>query len=137
MKFPRFRKIVEGEERLIIYNGVLDLDLMKKEQYNMDDLYVQLREKNVRSISDVEYAVLEVNGNLSVFTFSENVKTLPIPLIVSGMVNKELLKTIGKSEKWLKKELKKENIKDVKEVYGASLENGKVVIVKTKRLEKK
>ncbi len=137
LKIPRFRTLVEGKEKIIIDKGVVDLEVMKKEHYNMNDLYTQLREKNIRSITDVEYAVLEVNGNLSVFTYSENVNTMPIPLIVSGVIDEVALSKINKDLKWLRKELKKQNIDNLKSVYGASFENDKLVIVKTKKVEKK
>lgn len=130
LKFPNIRKKVDGKETLIIIKGKIDLKAMQKENYNMNDLYTQLREKNIRTIDEVEYAVLETNGNLSVFTFEENTdNTFPLPLIVSGEVIESRLKLIGKNKKWLKKELSRLKIKNIKDVYGASISKDKLVIV--------
>ena len=103
---------------------------MKKEKYNMSDLFAQLREKNIRDISEVEYAILEINGNLSVFTYEENKdNTFPIPIIISGKVNKSALKLINKDNKWLNKELYRQGIKKVSDVMAASYKQNKLVIV--------
>lgn len=96
----------------------------------MSDLYTQLREKNIRSIEEVEYAILETNGNLSVFTFEENKdKIFPLPLIISGIIQKDNLILIGKTEKWLLAELKLLGVEDYKKIYGISYVDGKIKIV--------
>lgn len=129
LKFPNIRKKVDGKETLIIVKGKIDLKAMQKENYNMNDLYTQLREKNIRTIDEVEYAILETNGNLSVFTFDENTdNSFPLPLIVSGVVIESRLKLANKNKKWLKNELKRLNVKNIKDVYGASLKKDKLVI---------
>ena len=102
-------------------------------KYNMNDLYTQLRSKDIRSIEEVEYAILETNGNLSVFTYEENQdNTFPLPLIISGQIDYEALKLTGKNKKWLKNELKKQGLESEKEVYGATLSNNSLKIVKFK-----
>lgn len=129
LKFSNIRKKVDGRETLIIVKGKIDLKAMQKENYNMNDLYTQLREKNIRTIDEVEYAILETNGNLSVFTFDENTdNSFPLPLIVSGVVIESRLKLANKNKKWLKNELKRLNVKNIKDVYGASLKKDKLVI---------
>lgn len=130
LKSPWFREKIDGKERIIISKGKVLESEMKKERYNMSDLYSQLREKNIREIGEVEYAILETNGHLSVFTFEENTdKIFPLPLIISGKVQNENLKLIDKTEKWLNKELSKMGIEDYKEIYGVSYINGKLKIV--------
>ena len=62
LKIPKIRKTFDGKEELIIIKGKLNIEAMKKEKYNMSDLYSQLREKSIRSLEEVEYAVLEANG---------------------------------------------------------------------------
>ena len=129
LKFSNIRKKVDGRETLIIVKGKIDLKAMLKENYNMNDLYTQLREKNIRTIDEVEYAILETNGNLSVFTFDENTdNSFPLPLIVSGVVIESRLKLVNKNKKWLRNELKRLNVKNIKDVYGASLKKDKLVI---------
>ena len=130
LKLPIIRDHLDGEEKVIINQGKIVLKSMIKEKYNMNDLYTQLRNLNVRSIEEVEYAILETNGKLSVFTYAENKEHIfPLPLIVSGKINYVNLKLAGKNKKWLKQELAKQGI-DAKEVYGASLANNKLLVVK-------
>ena len=130
LKFPKIRKLFDGKEELIIIKSKINIKAMKKEKYNMNDLYSQLREKSIRSIDEVEYAILETNGKLSVFTYKENVNVYPLPLIVSGKLEKDNLKFSGVTEEWIYDQLKKQKIKNIKEVYGASLINNKLSIVK-------
>lgn len=133
LRFPKIRDKIDGKEKMIIYKGVIQLKTINEEKYNMNDLYTQLRSKDIRSIEEVEYAILETNGNLSVFTYEENQdNTFPLPLIVSGQIDAEALKLTGKNKKWLKNELKKQGIKSEKEVYGATLSNNSLKIVKFK-----
>ncbi len=128
--WPWFREKVDGKERIIISKGKILTKEMKKEKYNMDDLYTQLREKNIRSVHEVEYAILETNGNLSVFTFAENKDHIfPLPLVVSGIIQEENLKLIGKEKEWLLAELHQMDIYDLKSVEGVSLVDGKLQIV--------
>lgn len=130
LKWPWFREKVDGKERIIIRKGKILAEEMKKEKYNMSDLYTQLREKNVRSIEEVEYAILETNGNLSVFTFEEDKdKIFPLPLMISGVIQKDNLALIGKTEKWLFAELKQMEIEDYKKINGISYVDGKIKIV--------
>lgn len=133
LKFPRIRNFLEGKEVIIIYNGKLIIENMKKEKYNMNDLYTQLRAKDIRSIDEVEYAVLETNGNLSVFKYDQQLKAFPLPIIVSGKLDYDNLKYTNFDEKWIIKELKRQNIIDIKEVYGASIVNDKLIITKYKK----
>ena len=131
LRFPQVRKQIDGKEKIIIYKGIIQLETMKSENYNMNDLYTQLRSKDIRSIDEVEYAILETNGNLSVFTYEENKNnTFPLPLIVSGKIDYELLKLLGKNKKWIKNEMQKQGIKSEKEIYGATLANNQLQIVK-------
>ena len=68
IRIPALRRLLDGKEAIIIQNGKLQVKTMLKERYNMDDLLLHLRQKNIRSIEEVEYAILETNGRLSVFT---------------------------------------------------------------------
>ena len=130
LKVPKIRKAFDGKEELIIIKGKLNIEAMKKEKYNMSDLYSQLRDKSIRSLEEVEYAVLETNGNLSVFTYKENINVFPLPIIVSGEIEEENLKYINKSKKWVTEQLKKQGIKNIKDIYGASFIDNDLKIVK-------
>lgn len=71
IKFPKIRNVFDGKHSVIIDNGVLNQREMKKQNYNINDLVLQLRINNIRSISEVRYALLETNGDLSIFTFED------------------------------------------------------------------
>lgn len=130
MKSPKIREKMDGKESLIIKKGKIQLNAMNKEKYNMNDLYTQLREKDVKSIDEVEYAILENNGRLSVFTYKDkDSDTFPLPLIISGKIEKENLKLIGKSESWLLEMLKDQKVDNIEKIYGASYQDGKIKIV--------
>ena len=125
LRFTKLRDKIDGKENIIIRKGKIQLDQMEKEKYNMNDLYTQLRAKNIRSIDEVEYAILETNGNLSVFTFEENKDHIfPLPLIISGEIQQENLALIQKTEKWLQTYLELQDIFSPQEVYGASYQDG-------------
>lgn len=130
LRFPKLRLIFDGDLSFIIIKGNLQLQEMKKQNYNMDDLMTHLRGQQIRSIKEVEYAVLETNGRLSIFTFEEDHQnTFPFPLVISGKVNQKNLQVLGKSEEWLEKELKKYQTK-LEEIYCLTYEDGKLVIIK-------
>jgi len=71
LRVPKLRNILDGSDSVIIFEGKINLKEMKKQSYNIDDLIVHLRLKNVRSISEVRYAILEPNGEISLFKFSD------------------------------------------------------------------
>jgi uncharacterized membrane protein YcaP (DUF421 family) len=66
MKSRKLRLLFDGKPSVIIDNGKLNSDVMHKQRYNLDDLMLQLRENNIKTVSDVEFAILETSGKLSV-----------------------------------------------------------------------
>ena len=85
LKSRKIRVKFDGEESIIIYDGKLNVEEMKKQRYNMDDLILQLRLSNVSSLKEVKYLILENNGRISVFKYEDQPKN-PFPLIVSGKI---------------------------------------------------
>lgn len=71
LKFPKLRNFIDGNESIIVYEGKLNIKEMKKQSYNIDDLIIQMRIKNVRSLSEIRFAILEANGELSVFRYQD------------------------------------------------------------------
>lgn len=116
LKCSFFRTFIDGRESLIINKGEVVLKNMKKNNYNLDDLFLQLRLKGVKSIEEVEYAVLEANGELSVFPKSESNGYFPIPLLISGSINVDALKAINKNKNWLISSLREHGYNDYKKV---------------------
>lgn len=116
LKSNRLRRFFDGKPSLIIDSGQLNLKEMVRQRYSIDDLLLALRGQNIKSIYDIQYALLEPNGNLSVF--KKNPLNLndeyPLPLIIDGVIEKSSLKSLNKSELWLKDKLRE---------YGVSLKN--------------
>lgn len=157
LKFAKFRDFFDGKESLIIIDGKVNINEMKKQNYNFDDLIVQLRLKNVRSLSEVRYLILESNGEISVFKYNEfkkatsssigkssemksgsnslikteqEVKNIyPFPVIISGKIKYDNLKILELNETWLKNKIKEKGYKDYKEIYYANYENNDLFIL--------
>lgn len=134
IKMPNFKKVVEGNPVVIIKDGKLNFKEMTKLRYSLDDLTSQLREKGIKSIEEVNYAVLENNGKLSVFDTSTG-KEYPLPIILDGKIDYDVLKDMNKSEKWINKILKDNNIK-LEDVFYAFYTKEKTYIIKKSEIKK-
>jgi len=134
LKSKKFRDLVEGRPTIIINKGKIDESAMRKQRYNFDDLMTQLREKDIRSVSDVEFAILEPSGSLSVMEKNKDMNNgadgpdITIPLILDGVIDEENLRRINKTNLWLRQELKKQGYRDVKNISFCSYENGEFYI---------
>lgn len=124
LKSKRFRDWFEGKPSLIIVNGKIDEHEMKKQRFNLDDLITQLRDNGTKSIQDVEYAILEPTGTLSIFEKSPTVSTgFVYTLIMDGEVQKPGLDEIKKDEQWLKDELNKQGYQDLKQLSFCTIDD--------------
>jgi uncharacterized membrane protein YcaP (DUF421 family) len=124
LKSKKFRDLVEGKPIIIINRGKIDEKEMRRQRYNFDDLLMQLREKDIRNIADVEYAILEPSGKLSVFEKVNENGDITIPLILDGAVMDINLERINKTKLWLKQELKKKGYTNFKNISFCSYHNG-------------
>lgn len=124
LKSKKIRDKIDGDPTTIIRDGVLLEDEMKKQRYNLDDLFQQLREQKIGSIQKVAYAFLEPSGNLSIFMKD----SLPpiLPLIVDGEVQKRHLQLIEKDEQWLLDELSKLGYTESNQIFYCCFEDGEV-----------
>ncbi|MHC0035787.1 DUF421 domain-containing protein [Pseudoneobacillus sp. C159] len=129
LKSKKFRDLIEGKPIIIINRGKIDEHEMKRQRYNFDDLLMQLREKDIRNIADVEFAILEPSGKLSVFE-KENKKPgdITIPLVLDGSVQEVNLARINKTNLWLRQELKKRGYTNFKLISFCSYANGEFYI---------
>ncbi len=125
LKNDKIRNLIDGKPTIIIKNGKLDFTEMSKLRYSLDDLLTQLRLQGVKSIDKVKYAVLENNGNLSVFCDNSD---YPLPLILDGVIDYQVLKEIKKDYNWIINILKKKNI-ELDEVFYAFYTGGKTFII--------
>ncbi|KIO62798.1 hypothetical protein B4064_0272 [Caldibacillus thermoamylovorans] len=130
LRSRNFRKLVDGEPIIIIKDGKIIEKQMKKQRYNFDDLLMQLRENNIRYISDVEFAILEPTGKLSVIKKEKNKTGYTVGLIIDGELQEEKLSELNLNKEWLYDELNKRGIKNLKEISFCSYENGKLYIDK-------
>ena len=132
LKSKKFRDIVDGSPTIIINKGQIDEKAMRKQRYNFDDLLQQLREKDVRNIADVEFAILEPSGKLSVFEKENNKMDgeITLPLIIDGTIQKDHLQRIDKTEDWLRKKLKRKGFdeKDIRNISFCSYQNNQFYI---------
>lgn len=128
LKSKTFRDVVDGKPTIIINKGKIDENAMRKQRYNFDDLLLQLREKDIAKISDVEFAILESSGTLSVFEKRKAKRGITIPLIIDGTIQKTNLETINKSDFWLRQELRKEGFKELSKISFCSYENGQFYV---------
>jgi len=133
MKKKKIRTKLEGEPSVIIEKGIINFKEMKNQRYNLDDLLMQLRNESIKSIEDVDYAILETSGKLSIFKKQDDPKsTYPLPIILDAEIQKEVLNKIQKDEYWLEKELKKEKIELSNIFYAFYRENNLYIIQKDK-----
>ena len=125
LKSEKLRDLIDGKPTIIIKDGKLNFTEMSKLRYSLDDLLTQLRLQGVKSIDKVKYAVLENNGNLSVFNDNSD---YPLPLILDGVIDYKVLKEIKKDYNWIINILKKKNL-NLDEVFYAFYTEGKTFII--------
>ncbi len=129
-KFRGTRKLFEGSPSIIIRNGICDREEMKKNKIDINEVQNLLRQKDVFSIREVAYAILEIDGSLSVLKKSgyENPTTsdlglhekpvyLPFTFINDGVVDWENLHKAGFNETWLSKTLRQHQIDHYRDVF--------------------
>ena len=105
LKSKKFRDLVDGDPSVIIRNGIILEDEMRRQRYNLDDLFQQLREQQIGSVREVTFAFLEPSGNLSVFTKED---TQPVLALISdGVIQNRHIEIVGISEQQLVDELTK------------------------------
>ena len=131
-KFNRSRSFLEGRPAIIIHRGEMIREAMKKNKLDINQLQHLLRAKSAFTVSEVEYAVLETDGTLSVLKKSDfqipdrhdhNLMPQPVrlsmTLIMDGAIIKDNLAEMGRNEKWLMQKLKEQGFNDPKDVFYA------------------
>ena len=124
MKSMKAREIICGRPTILIYRGKIDEKALKRERFTINELEERLRGNNVTSLGDVEYAILETSGQVTVIQKPEKRNTIPedfnivpeyegIPydLVIDGKIMYDNLKALGKNREWLKKQVEKFKIK--------------------------
>ena len=124
IKSTKAREIICGKPTILIYRGKIDEKALKKERFTINELEERLRGNNIYNLGDVEYAILETSGQVTVIQKPEKRNTIPedfniipdyegIPydLVVDGKIMEKNLQAIGKNYQWLKKQVEKFNMK--------------------------
>ncbi|CAI8954816.1 MULTISPECIES: DUF421 domain-containing protein [Priestia] len=131
LKSNRMRNFIDGKPSIIIENGKINEHEMKRQRYNFNDLLVQLRDKNIKNVADVEFAILESSGRLSVFEKDQQSGekgNLNLPFIIDGIIQEEHLLHEHQTTEWLKTELAKLGYSNLDKISYCSYDNGKFFI---------
>ncbi|SFD28340.1 DUF421 domain-containing protein [Clostridium uliginosum] len=149
MKSLKIRKIINSEPINLVENGKIIEKNMKKNKLTINELMMKLREKNMFHLADVEFAIMETDGELSVlpkadkkpltpYNMKVNVTSSGIDkdIIIDGIIIDENLKNIGLDKEWLKSELNKKNIKEISEVFYAGVDNTQKLYISKKNINK-
>ena len=121
------KHLIDGKPVIIIKNGKLDPEACRSKGLSAADVALKLRSQGVFQLKDVKRAVIEQNGQFIIVRFGdENPK---YPIITDGVVQTEILDTIGKSEEWLMEELQKEGYNNVADIFIAEYDKGQINVV--------
>jgi uncharacterized membrane protein YcaP (DUF421 family) len=134
MKSIKTRNILEGEPSIIIEQGKVNFKEMQKQRYNLDDLLMQLRNNSIKSIQDVDYAILETSGKLSIFKKEEQNNAYPMPLILDTVIQDKTLISINKNKDWLIKEIKKQNL-NIENIFYAFYQDNNIYIIEKDKIK--
>ena len=120
LKSIKAREIICGKPRILIYRGKIDEKALKKERFTINELQERLRGKDVFNLGDVEYAILETSGEVTIIqkpskrnvipedlNIEPEYEGIPYDLVIDGKIMEKNLKAIGKDEKWLEKQVEK------------------------------
>ena len=130
LKSKNINNILSGKPSLLIVNGKVQYKELIKNRYTLDDLLLELRQKSIKSISDVEYAVLEQNGKLSIFKYNvlKTRSDFPMALIIDSDIQYETLKYLNKSEDWLIDSIHKKGLL-LNNIFYSFYKNNKIYII--------
>ena len=134
LKSIKLRKFLCGKPVILVENGNILQESLKEVRINLDELTAMLRLKDVLDIRQVRYAILETNGNMSVFLCpQEKEGSLPVTLVSDGRLLHENLKAAGKDQKWVEKVLHGKGV-TIKDTYLLTVDGkGKIVFYKKDR----
>lgn len=143
LRSRKFRKFISGNPCVIIKDGIIDQNIMEKARITIDDLLEELRLQGFSNVDEIQYAVLETSGKLSIFPKKNNAavtckdlnldleeEVLPSIIICDGILDEKSLHFCGKDTNWLNKQYEKYKVKSIKDVFLLTVdENNKVIFI--------
>ena len=124
LKSIKMRQLICGKPSILIYRGKINEKVLIKERFTINELQERLRANNINNLADVEYAILETSGQVSIiqkpnkrttipedFNIMPEYEGIPYDLVVDGKVMNKNLRLVGKNYNWLKKQVEKFGIK--------------------------
>jgi uncharacterized membrane protein YcaP (DUF421 family) len=137
LKSSKARVFLDGEPTIVIKKGEIMHDKLSSQRLNIDDLTMLLRTNDVFSIKDVDYAILEPNGQLSVLKKQDkeqvtrkdlnlplnNIINIPTEIIVDGKLVKKNLAETGQTQEWVDVQLKQAGLNSIRQVLYAELQS--------------
>ena len=121
------KHLIDGKPTIIIKNGKLDPEACRSKGLSASEVALKLRSQGVFQLKEVKRAVIEQNGQLIIVRMGdENPK---YPIITDGVVQVEILETIGKTEEWLMSELNKKGFENVVDIFIAEYDKGEINVV--------
>jgi uncharacterized membrane protein YcaP (DUF421 family) len=150
LKSSNLRIVLDDQPSIVIKEGAIMENAMKKEKLHVNDLMMMLREQSIFTLQDVHYAILETNGQLSVMkkitqqgATKQDVKAsttapkyLPTELISDGKVMEKNLKELSLTEEWLMQELRKKGVESAEQVFIAQVQDDGTLFVELKNTDR-
>lgn len=149
IKFPKIRLAIEGEPRILIKKGKIMEQELRQVRLDVDALIALLRKKNAFSITDVEYAIFETDGTLSVMKkesqqpltkrdmnmeqTTNHVIPLPTSIISDGKIKHKNLEKLNFDKQWLEQQLKQSGVDSVSDVFYAEVQKDGTLYIDKKR----
>ncbi len=128
LKSQKARKILEGEPCILINRGKINFETLKRQQINLDELMEEIRLAGYFDLSEIEFGILENNGQMSFLTSnkssgessdsqnsSSSKPRLPIIYVLDGKINRNALTSGNKTDEWVQNELKKHKVNSFKD----------------------
>lgn len=152
MKSMKMRRFFSGTPTILVYKGKIIEENLKSRHFDVNDLLCSCRENGYFNLEDIEFVIMEMNGKVSVLPKSEkrpvnpedlfmqpSQEELSVNIIIDGKIMENNLKSIGKEENWLKKQLENQNVSRVRDVLLATADiNGNLsVFLKGEKLKNK
>ena len=119
LNYPKIRNIVDYKPSIIMYDGKLNITEMRKQSYTMNDLVTQARNKDIMDLNEINMAILESTGQLSIYK-KEDYNSMILPVIISGIYQEDSIKILGLNKLEIRYYLQSINLNEKKINYLSS-----------------